>query len=186
MSGFDFKFDGIQINAQAFDLAEPLQKAALQEITTTVANCKHKSDQGLNADKGKLKSYSPSYQNAIARGWVQGKGAETAGLTNLTQSGALMESRDATQLPDGAQSTFQNQHPPYRHKARKGNRAPRQSHKGGKSAPPSNAQLAGYLMEKGFTNWHAFGQDDLDRIHNTFEQAGYQVLDNSIRVVKAT
>ncbi len=157
----EMTFDEFEIDPKAFDEAE-LKHICMQEIEYSIGNSINKIDRGENVDGGKMRPYSPGYVAAIKAGKVKAKNGVhkvDPNTVNLRISSDLHESRRPVEIADGAEGRFEGDH--------------------GKI---SNAQLAAFLMDKGFKDWHAFGKDDVERIQKRFDELVRKMSEKAIKV----
>lgn len=115
------------------------------------------TQRGKQAEGAGLKAYSPSYA-------AYKKAKTDSSTTNLTVSGDLMNSIVDSKLKDGYQLAFQGQHrpPTQSDNPRKKDRKPPKEFQ--------NAELAGWLYEKGFKGWFTYSKKDIDRIWESLKR----------------
>lgn len=182
MAKFELTADELKIDVKKLGL-DRFAKLAAQELQNSITRLTQETQKGRNADGGAIKGgYSESYKRAIAKGQVRGRGGVRKNSTSpvdLTISGEFLNSRQVTNLKDGAESRFGGTHskPPKRPGSKR-------KSKGSKSI--SNAELAQHLDSRGFKGFHEFGLKDQLRIEQTFGAELLKAANESITVKKNT
>lgn len=151
---YEIVFPKIKFNSN-FVQSLNLPQLNKQEILTTNTRTLQAQLAGQKADGGALKGYSASY--AAAKSEKTG-----SSHTNLTVTGEMNRSRTFAQEGDAAMIKFTGSHAIPRRKTQRKTKGSRHQ--------VTNAALAGFLYAKGFTGWRCFGQQDIDRIKQSYSK----------------